>query len=153
MVYGIVSAKDVQSNFEYLKSKKVSQRNLVTADRLKQLIEVLSAGNVVHVISVDRFPSVNAFVTFAGMVFHKEASMKILDQSYLDIGNGKYYKPNVWKHLNELVRLEGVNVNRLLKSLQLTDAEKEYVIRCVTDVSIGILVKTYASDGILHRGS
>lgn len=53
MVYGIVSAKDVQSDFEYLKSKKVLQRKLVTADRIKQLMEVLSAGDIVHVVSVD----------------------------------------------------------------------------------------------------
>lgn len=153
MVYGIISAKDNQTSLAYFKSKKVSQGNLVTADRLRQLANVLSAGDVVHVVSVDRFPSVNAFVIFAGIVLKTGASMKILDQPYLDIGNGKHYKASIEEHLKVLVGLESANINRLVSAIKLTDAGKEYVIRCVTDVTIGILAKTYASDGILHRGS
>ena len=153
MVYGIVSAKDNQTSLAYFKSKKVSQGNLVSADRLQQLANVLSAGDVIYVVSVDRFPSVNAFVTFAGIVLKTGASMKILEQSYLDIGNGKHYKASVEEHLKVLAGLESVNISRLISTLKLTDAGKEYVIRCVTDISIGILAKTYASDGIFHRGS
>ena len=152
MVYGIISAKDNQTSLAYFKSKKVSQGNLVTADKLQQLANVITAGDVIHVVSVDRFPSVNAFVTFAGIVLKTGASMKILDQSYLDLGNGKHYKASVEEYLKVLAGLEGVNVSRLIGALKLTDAGKEYVIRCVTDISIGILAKTYASDGILHRG-
>lgn len=153
MVYGIISQKDNQTSFAYFKSKKVSQGNLVTADRLQQLVNVLSAGDAVHVVSVDRFPSVNAFVTFTGIVFKTGASMKILEQPYLDVGNGKHYKASIEEHLKVLVGLESVNVSRLMGSLKLTDAGKEYVIRCVTDISLGILAKTYASDGILHRSA
>ena len=153
MVYGIVSAKDNQTSLAFFKSKKISQSNLVTADKLQQLVNVLSSGDVIHVVSVDRFPSVNAFVTFAGIVLKTGATMKILEQSYLDIGNGKHYKASVEEHLKVLAELESVNVSRLIGALKLTDAGKEYVIRCVTDISIGILAKTYASDGILHRSS
>ena len=152
MVYGIVSAKDNQTSLAYFKSKKVSQGNLVTADKLQQLANVITAGDVIHVVNVDRFPSVNAFVTFTGIVLKTGASMKILEQPYLDIGNGKHYKASVGEHLKVLAGLESVNISRLIGALKLTDAGKEYVIRCVTDISIGILAKTYASDGILHRG-
>ena len=153
MVYGIISAKDNQTSLAFFKSKKVLQSSLVSADRLQQLTNVLSAGDIIHVVSVDRFPSVNAFVTFADIVLKTGASMKILDQPYLDIGNGKHYKASVEEHLKVLAELESVNVSRLIGALKLTDAGKEYVIRCVTDISIGILAKTYASDGILHRSS
>lgn len=153
MVYGIVSAKDNQTSLAYFKSKKVPQSNLVTADRLKELANILSAGDVVHVVSVDRFSSVNAFVTFAGIVLKTGASMKILEQPYLDIGNGKHYKSSIEEHLNVLAGLESANANRLLGTLQLTNSGKEYVIRCVTGISLGILAKTYASDGILHRSA
>lgn len=153
MVYGIISAKDSQTSLAYFKSKKISQGNLVTADRLRKLANVLTAGDVVHVVSVDRFPSVNAFVIFAGIVLKTGASMKILDQPYLDVGNGKHYKASIEEHLKVLARLESANINGLVSSFKLTEAGKEYVIRCVTDISLGILTKTYASDGILHRGS
>ena len=153
MVYGIISAKDNQTSLAFFKSKKVLQSSLVSADRLQQLTNVLSAGDIIHVVSVDRFPSVNAFVTFADIVLKTGASMKILDQPYLDIGNGKHYKASVEEHLKVLAELESVNVSRLIGALKLTDAGKEYVIRCVIDISIGILAKTYASNGIFHRSS
>ena len=153
MVYGIISAKDNQTSLAYFKSKKVSQGNMVTADRLQQVANVLSAGDVIHVVSVDRFPSVNAFVIFAGIVLKTGASMRILEQPYLDIGNGKHYKASIEAHLQVLAGLESANANRLVTALKLTDAGKEYVIRCVTDISLGILAKTYASDGVLRRGN
>lgn len=153
MIYGIISQKDNQTSLAYFKSKKVSQGNLVTADRLQQLVNVLSSGDVIYVVSVDRFPSVNAFVTFAGIVLKTGASMKILEQPYLDVGNGKHYKSSIEEHLKVLAGLESVNISRMMGSLKLTGAGKEYVIRCVTDISLGILAKTYASDGILHRSA
>ena len=153
MVYGIISQKDNQTSLAYFKSKKVSQSNLVNADRLQQLANVITAGDVIHVVSVDRFLSVNTFVTFAGIVLKTGASMKILDQPYLDIGNGKHYKTSIEEHLKVLAGLESVDTERLLKALKLTNTGKEYVIRCMTNVTIGILTKTYASDGILHRGA
>jgi len=153
MIYGIISIKDNQTSLAYFKSKKVSQGNLVTADRLQKLANVLTAGDVIHVVSVDRFPSVNAFVIFVGIVFKTGASLKILDQPYLDVGNGKHYKASIEEHLKVLVGVESANINRLVSAFKLTEAGKEYVIRCVTDISLGVLAKTYASDGILHRGS
>ena len=153
MVFGIISQKDNQTSIAFFKSKKVSSSNLVTADRLKKLGNVITAGDVVHVVSVDRFLSVNDFVIFAGIVLRSGASMKILEQPYLDIGNGKHYKASIEEHLNVLARLESANVSRLLGLMQLTDAGREYVIRCVTDISLGILANTYGSDGILHRGN
>lgn len=79
--------------------------------------------------------------------------MKILEQPYLDIGNGKHYRPSVEEHLKTLVALESANGNRLLGSLKLNATGKDYVARCITDITVGILAKTYASDGILHRGN
>lgn len=153
MVYGIISAKDNQTSLAYFKSKKVSQGNMVTADRLQQVANVLSAGDVIHVVSVDRFPSVNAFVIFAGIILKTGASMRILEQPYLDIGNGKHYKASIEAHLQVLAGVESANANRIVTALKLTDAGKEYVIRCVTDISLGMLAKTYASDGVLRRGN
>ena len=153
MLFRSISQKDNKTSIAFFKSKKVSASNMVTADRLKQLGNVITAGDVIHVVSVDRFLSVSAFVAFAGMVLRSGASMKILEQPYLDIGNGKHYKASIEEHLNVLARLESANVSRLLGSMQLTDAGREYVIRCVTDISLGIVSNTYGSDGILHRGN
>lgn len=76
-----------------------------------------------------------------------------MEQPYLDIGNGKYWRSSVVTHLYTLVHAENAMVNRLYSALELTDKGKYYVSRCVTDMSIGILAKTYSVDGILHRGN
>lgn len=121
--------------------------------RLQQLIKALNTGDVVHVISTDRFPSAGVFMAFADAVLKAGASMKIMEQPYLDIGNGKHYKANVEEHLNVLTRLENTNINRLVSTLKLNTAGNQYVYRCITDITAGILAKTYASDGIMHCGN
>lgn len=153
MMYAIISEKDGQTSLAYFKGKKIAQSNYVPVSRLQQLVKALNTGDVVHVISTDRFPSAGVFMAFADAVLKAGASMKILEQPYLDIGNGKHYRPSVEEHLKTLVALESANGNRLLGSLKLTATGKDYVARCVTDITVGILAKTYASYGILHRGN
>ena len=153
MVYGIVSDKDNQTSIAYLKNKKVSNQNIVNVARIGQLLGVLQQGDVIHVVSVDRFPSVSAFVAFANAILKLGASLRILDNPYLDVGNGKHYRSSVSEHLKMLSELERMNGNRLLNALRLNETGKNYVSGCVTDITVGILAKTYSSDGILHRGS
>ncbi len=153
MMYAIISEKDGQTSLAYFKGKKIARSNYVPVSRLQQLVKALNTSDVVHVISTDRFPSAGVFVAFTDAVLKAGASMKIMEQPYLDIGNGKHYKANVEKHLNVLARLENTNINRLVSTLKLNPAGYQYVCRCITDITAGILAKTYASDGIMHRGN
>lgn len=153
MMYAIISEKDGQTSLVYFKGKKIAQSNYVPVSRLQQLVKALNAGDVVHVISTDRFPSAGVFMAFADAVLKAGASMKIMEQPYLDIGNGKHYKASVEEHLRVLVRLESANINRLVSTFKLNTAGNQYVYRCITDITAGILAKTYASDGIMHRGN
>lgn len=107
MFYGIISAKDNQTSISYFKSKKVSQTNVVPVNRLEALVSALKEGDVVYVVSVNRFPSVYMFHVFADAVLKRGASLKILEQGYLDIGNGKHYKASIRSYLQTLAELEG----------------------------------------------
>lgn len=153
MMYAIISEKDAQTSLAYFKGKKIPQGNYVPVSRLQHLVKTLNAGDVVHVISTDRFSSAGVFMAFADAVLKAGASMKIMEQPYLDIGNGKHYKASVEEHLRVLVRLESANINRLVSTFKLNTARNQYVYRCVTDITAGILAKTYASDEIMHRGN
>lgn len=153
MVYAIISEKDNQTSLAYFKSKKIPQGNFVPVSKLQHLVQVLGSGDVVFVVSVDRFPSVRTFVTFADAVLRTGASMKILEQSYLDVGNGKHYRPCVKDHLNTLVALEQGIGGRLVSSMKLNSNGNRLVYLGVTSITVGVLAKTYASDGILHRGN
>ena len=159
MMYAIISEKDGQTSLAYFKGKKIARSNYVPVSRLQQLVKALNTSDVVHVISTDRFPSAGVFVAFTDAVLKAGASMKIMEQPYLDIGNGKHdlgdpgFQLRLEKHLNVLARLENTNINRLVSTLKLNPAGYQYVCRCITDITAGILAKTYASDGIMHRGN
>lgn len=152
MVYGIISEKDNETTRTVLRSKKITDNQIYSVSQLGVLVERLQSDDIIYCISVDRFLSVSQYVVFCEKVLHAGASLRCLEQPYLDIGNGRHWRSSVVSQLNTMVRTEGVTVNRLYSVLELTDKGRNYVSRCVVDMSISILAKTYASDGILHRG-
>ena len=152
MMYEIVSEKDDRASCAYLKSKKVADSRIIHVSRLDALLFNVVAGDVIYVISVDRFPSVTRFVAFADAVLHVGVSLRILEQPYLEVGNVKHFRPTVAEHLSTLVHLERTNVQRMISTFSFNVAGKDYVADCIADITVGILAKTYSSDGILHRG-
>ena len=153
MNYGLVSEKNNEMTLTFMKSKKVSSSSIVTISKLNALVSIITFGDVIYVISVDRFPSVSRFVVFTELVFKAGVTLHCLEQPYLDVGNGKRWRPSIVEHLNVLMRLENDNAKRLFSSFKFTNEGKDYVARCVADITVGVLAKTYASDGIMHRGS
>lgn len=151
MTYGIVSEKDDNTSFVYLKSKKVADIHIIHVTRLDVLLTRFVTGDTVYVVSVDRFPSVSRFVAFAEAVLHAGVSLRILEQPYLEVGNGKHFRPTVAEYLNALVHLERQNAQRMFSTFSFNAAGKDYVADCIADITVGILAKTYSSDGILHR--
>lgn len=152
MTYGIVSDKDDKTSFSYLKSKKVADTNIVPVTRLEVLVSRVVAGDSIYVISVNRFPSVTRFLVLAEAVLHAGVSLRILEQPYLEVGNGKHFRPAVAEHLNTLVCLERSCVRRLVSTFSFNLSGKDYVADSIAEITVGILAKTYSSDGILHRG-
>lgn len=153
MVYGIVSEKDNETTRTVFRSKKIADTDIYPVTKLDLLVSRLNFGDTIIFISVDRFLSVSQYVVFSEKVLNAGVSLRIMEQPYLDIGNGKHWRSSVVSHLHTLVQAENVTVNRLYSVLELTDKGKYYVSRCVTDMSIGILAKTYSVDGILRRGN
>jgi len=153
MNYGLVSEKDNEITLTFLKSKKVSSSSIVTISKLNALVSTLTSGDVIYVISVDRFSSVSRFVAFTELVLKAGLTLHCLEQPYLDVGNGKHWRPSIMEHLSRLMRLESDNAKRLFSVFKFTSEGKDYVARCIADITVGILAKTYASDGIMHRGT
>lgn len=153
VVYGIVSEKDNETTRTVFRSKKIADTDIYPITKLDVLLSRLNSGDTVICISVDRFLSVSQYALFSEKVLNAGVSLRIMEQPYLDIGNGKHWRSSVVAHLHTLVHAENAMVNRLYSALELTDKGKYYVGRCVTDMSIGILAKTYSVDGILHRGN
>jgi hypothetical protein len=152
MTYGIISEKDDKTSLAYLKSKKVADSRIIHVSKVDALLFNVVAGDIIYVISVDRFPSVSRFAAFAEAVLHAGVSLRILEQPYLEVGNGKHFRPAVAEYINTLVHLERQNAQRMFSTFSFNAAGKDYVADCIADITVGILAKTYSSDGILHRG-
>lgn len=121
MNYGIVSEKDDKTSLDFMKSKKVEVTNMYPSYKLSLLVSRLICGDVIYVISVDRFPSVSRFVAFADRVLMAGVALKIMNEPYLEVGNGKHWRPAIQRHMDTLVVLENANVNRLLGTIKLPD--------------------------------
>ena len=61
MVYGIVSQVDNATTRAYFKNKRVPDVNVVYITQLASLVQMLKSGDVVFVVSVNRFASVSQF--------------------------------------------------------------------------------------------
>ena len=153
MNYGLVSEKDIETTLTFMKSKKVSSSNIIAISKLNALVSIMTSGDVIYMISVDRFSSVSRFVAFTELVLKAGVTLHCLEQPYLEVGNGKHWRPSIVEHLNTLMRLECDDAKRLFSAFDFTSEGKDYVARCIADITVGILAKTYSSDGIMHRGS
>lgn len=58
MFYGIISQLDNDGTFEVFRSKKVNKDSIVHVNFLSRLGSVLKSGDVVYVMSVNRFLTV-----------------------------------------------------------------------------------------------
>ena len=125
--------------------------NIIHVSRLEVLLARVVAGDTIYVISVNRFPSVSRFVAFADAVLQEGVALRILEQPYLEVGNGKHFRPAVAEYLGVLVYLERSNAQRLISTFSFNASGKDYAADCIADITVGILAKTYSSDGILHR--
>ncbi len=95
MVYGIVSEKDNETTRTVFRSKKIADTDIYPVTKLDLLVPRLKAGDTVICISVDRFLSVSQYVVFSEKVLNAGVSLRIMEQPYLDIGNGKHWRSSV----------------------------------------------------------
>ena len=126
------------------RSKKITDNQIYFVSQLRVVVERLQSDDIIYCISVDRFLRVSQYVVFCEKVLHARASLRCLEQPYLDIGNGRHWRSSVVSQLNTMVRAEGVTANRLCSVMELTDKGRNYVSRCMVDMSITILAKTYS---------
>ena len=95
MVYGIISQFDDATTKAFFRSKKVADENVVCNTQLSVLAKVLKSGDVVYVVSVNRFCTVSQFMNFGKYCMANGVSLHVLAQPYLDLVSGKHWKTSV----------------------------------------------------------
>lgn len=127
MVYGIISKRDNDITRTVFRSKKIADTDIYPVTKLDVLVSRFNSGDIIICIGVDRFLSVSQYAVFSERVLNAGVSLRIMEQPYLDIDNGKHWRSSVVAHLHSLVYAENAMVNRLYSVMELTDKGKYYV--------------------------
>lgn len=153
MVYGIVSQLDDATTKAFFRSKKVADANVVFSTQLSVLVKVLKSGDIVYVVSVNRFGTVSQFLNFGRFCMANGVSLHVLAQPYLDLVSGKHWKPAVMSQMMKMVEIERRATGKMSQGFRMTNEQWEYVYRCFEIMNLEVLAYTFSADGVLKRGS
>ena len=71
MVYGLISDKDDERTRLKFQGKQIDMKNVMATSQIAELIKVLQKGDIVYVMHVNRFLSVNALKVFGKVCMEK----------------------------------------------------------------------------------
>ena len=153
MVYGIISVMDDETTKAVFKSKKILAENIVASNQLERLAHVLKTEDVVYVVSVNRFYSVAQLFSFVQGCQSRGVALHFVAQPYLDIGNGKYWRPSIRNLLVIVQKIEYSIKTQMTQRMNLSKTQWECVYRYLEIMNLEVLAHIFSSDGILRRGS
>ena len=152
MNFGIVSKMDDETTRVIFRSKKVPMQNVYYSAALGKLGENLKSGDVVHVVSCTRFASVHQVYAFAKFCFEQGVTLRFIAEPYLDIGNGKQWRPVVFNAVRSMMESEDNAKRRMLQGFKMTNEQWEYVFQCFEMMNLDIMSYMFSANGVLKRG-
>lgn len=153
MFYGIISQLDNDGTFEVFRSKKVNKDSIVHVNFLSRLGSVLKSGDVVYVMSVNRFLTVGQCLSFGNLCMSRGVTLHFIVQPYLDITAGKTWKPAVINQMKKMMCIERSAMGRMSSVCKYTNEHWEYLCRTFEMMNVELLAQTFANDGLMKRGS
>ncbi len=153
MVYGIISQLDDVTTRELFRNKRITEENIVHINLISHLVNVVKSGDVVYVVSVNRFATVSQFMNFGKLCMSKGVSLHLLAQPYLDLGNGKHWKTSVMSQMMRMVEVERYAIANMSNGYKYSNEYWEHLCRTFEIMNLEVLAHTFSVDGVLKRGS
>ena len=153
MVYGIISDLDNVTTAELFNSKKIKEEHIIHINFLQSLKGILRTGDVVYVMSVNRFLSVAQCLCFGRICASMGVSLRFILQPYLDISMNKPWKPYVVNYMTKMMYLERSAIGRMSSACKYTNEHWEYLCRTFEMMDVELLAHTFSNDGLMKRGS
>ncbi len=153
MIYGFISSLDDETTKVFFRSKKIRGNNIYNAGSLGALTSVLETGDVVYTVSCNRFASVRQVYTFARFCHERGIILHFVAEPYLDMGNGKQWRPAVAKVIASMVESEQKAKGMMAQGFKMSDSQWDYAYRCFELMNLDILAHLFSADGVLKRGS
>ena len=152
MHYGMISALDDETTKYVFRGKKIKEDQIVPNYKIGQLVQHLHKGDVIYVISVNRFNSVAQLMSIGRFCMEKGVALRFVAQPYFDIGDGKYWRDAVLWQMETMKSIELMAKGRLQQCMQMNAEGWDTVYRCLEVMNLEILAHTFSPNGILHRG-
>lgn len=152
MYYGVISDAMTQTELTVMKAKKISVKNIYCVSKCGLLEERLEIGDKVTIVGIEIFDSILQFVSFAKMIATYGANLQIIEQPYLQLRNGKYWKSAIVKDVDYRMALESRMLNATThKGINMDRNTKIILANNFAKLNLHIMAKTYSADGILKR--
>ena len=153
MIYGFISSRDDGTTKVFFRSKKIRGNNIYSAGSLGALTSVLQSGDVVYTVSCNRFASVRQVYTFARFCHERGIILHFVAEPYLDIGNGKQWRPAVANAIRGMVESEYKAKARMAQGFRMSNEQWDYAYQCLEMMNLDILSHMFSADGVLIRGA
>lgn len=152
MNYGIISALDDETTKYVFRGKKIIENQMIPSYKIGEAVKQLHKGDVVYVMSVNRFNSVSHLLVIGRICVQRGVSLRFIAQPYLDITNGKYWRDAVLWQMENMHAIEMHAKGKLQQCMRMNNEGWELVYRCIEIMNLEILAHTFSPDGILKRG-
>lgn len=153
MTYGIVSNLDNEVTVTAFRGKKIAKNRIVGIQDLKKLAAILTEGDTIYVVSVNRFMSVTQVLAFGSFCFEKGVSLRFFSQPYLDLSDGKHWKNSVLAQMQKMVSVEEGAKHRLMQCFRMEREQWACLFRCLEIMNLEVLAHMFSQDGVLRRGT
>lgn len=153
MNYGLISALDDETTKYVFRGKRITENQIIPNYEIGEAVKSLHKGDVVYVISVNRFNSVSHLLVIGRLCMQKGVSLRFIAQPYLDLANGKCWKDSVLWQMEYMHSIEMRAKSKLQQCMQMNREGWETVYRCIEIMNLEILAHMFSPDGILKRGN
>lgn len=152
MVYAVISEVDKNAlAMQFLQSKRIPEQNLCPMSNLNGLVRILSRGDTVWVLDVDRFGSVILFWEFYQVCRQRGVMLKFFANPYLNLGQDGKLKSSCEKFIYYLISLEKKLSADICGTFKNIDASK--VQRYAGHIVVNTLAEVFCTEGIMKRTS
>lgn len=151
MVYGFISRQDSELTELKFRGKRISQENVITNYEFGRFMKCLQRGDVVYVMSVNRFSSVRQLLVFGRFCKANGVTLHVIEQPYLDLTDGKNWKDSTVWQMERMIAIEEYAKAHLQRNFRMGKEQWEMLYQTLEIMNLEILAHTYSPDGILKR--
>lgn len=151
MKYGLYSDLDNNATKVIFKEKKIPAKNMIHIKNGQVLEHSLSEKDDCYIMSINRFMSVTQFYRFVILCQERGVSLHLINEPYLDVGNGKTLKRQMVSQIMQMIQIEYELKKHLGRHMRLTNEQWGVINRSIEIQNLEILSGIYSADGILKR--